>query len=230
MATELSSIKESNFFVKRNESSYLKKIKGYEEEISILTCKLNKKLQVIDLAHDTTSEKTKEIFEKCKELFEAQLKICELEKKLSQFRDSSFVMKHMMNGLKKSGDKKSVRFQGFNEVPPPLSHDYSFLPNEEELTDFGSTMPSCSTSENVDVSEDDNAKKANNRKPVLKTKNAQPKNKSQTYVKRVDFVKGSDMKNETIVIENESNIQFAKNKNKEKYEIMQTKQDPSKAS
>ncbi|KAM0049847.1 putative transcription factor interactor and regulator CCHC(Zn) family [Helianthus debilis subsp. tardiflorus] len=43
LINDLSSLKESNFFVKRNESLYLKKIKGYETEINILTCKLNEK-------------------------------------------------------------------------------------------------------------------------------------------------------------------------------------------
>ncbi|MFS8030564.1 hypothetical protein Hanom_Chr17g01535511 [Helianthus anomalus] len=70
LINDLSSLKESNFFVKRNESLYLKKIKGCENEIHILTCKLNEKLQIIDLAHDTMSEKTKKISEKYKELSE----------------------------------------------------------------------------------------------------------------------------------------------------------------
>ncbi|KAJ0742622.1 putative transcription factor interactor and regulator CCHC(Zn) family [Helianthus annuus] len=61
LVSEMSNVKESNFFAKRNESSYLKKIKGYEAEIDALTCKLNEKLQVIDLAHDMMAEKTKEI-------------------------------------------------------------------------------------------------------------------------------------------------------------------------
>ena len=155
LVSEMSNIKESNFFAKRNESLYLKKIKGYESEIEALTCKLNEKLQVIDLAHEMMAEKTKEISKKCKELSDAQLKIIELEQKLSQFRDSSFVMKHMMGGLKKSNDKTTVGFQGFNEVPPPLSHDYSFLLDEDELTAFMSTAPSsfASTSSQGEGSE-----------------------------------------------------------------------------
>ncbi|MFS8002429.1 hypothetical protein Hanom_Chr13g01201991 [Helianthus anomalus] len=43
VVNEMSNIKESNFFVKRNEYMYLKKIKGYEAEIEALTCKLNEK-------------------------------------------------------------------------------------------------------------------------------------------------------------------------------------------
>ncbi|MFS8016152.1 hypothetical protein Hanom_Chr15g01365061 [Helianthus anomalus] len=186
LINEMSSIKESNFFVKRNETLYLKKIKGYENEIDVLTFKLNEKLQIIDLAHDTTSEKTKEVSEKCKELSKAQLKIVELEKKLNQFRDSTFVMKHMMSGLKKSNDKISLGFQGFNGVPPPLSHDYSFLPDEYELTDFVLTAPSSSTLEQCDVSEYDDvsAKKENNREPILKQKVHFPKIKSKLLLKR----------------------------------------------
>ena len=205
----------------------MKKIKGFETEIEELTYKLNEKLQIINLAHDTMSKKTKEISDKCKELSDAQLKIVELENKLDQFRDSSFVIKHMMSGMKKSNDKTSV---GFNEVPPPTCHDYSFLPDEDELTDIGSTTPSSSTSSQVDVSESDDAKKENNRKPVLKNKNSPLKNKNQTFVKKVTFVRGSDMKTETTVIEKESNVEFAKNKTTEKFESKQTEQRPSKAS
>ncbi|KAJ0938205.1 putative transcription factor interactor and regulator CCHC(Zn) family [Helianthus annuus] len=231
LVSEMSSIKESNFFAKRNESLYLKKIKGHESEIEALTCKLNEKLQVIDLAHEMMAEKTKEISEKCKELSDAQLKIIELEQKLSQLRDSSFVMKHMMGGLKKSNDKTTVGFQGFNEVPPPLSHDYSFLPDEHELAAYMSTAPSSfgSTSSQGEGSESDDAKKNNNRE-FLKKKNSPPKSKNQTFVKKINFVQGSDMKNETAVIEKESNVEFAKNKNKEKSEIKQTEQNSSKAS
>ncbi|MFS8022600.1 hypothetical protein Hanom_Chr16g01441431 [Helianthus anomalus] len=194
LVSEMSSIKESNFFAKRNESLYLKKIKGYESEIEALTCKLNEKLQVIDLAHDMMAKKTKEISEKSKELSDAQLQIVELEKKLSQFRDSSFVMKHMMGGLKKSNDKTSVGFQGFNEVPPPLSHDYSFLPDEDELTDFMSTAPSsfASTSSQGEGSESGDAKKNNNREH-LKKQNSPPKSKNQIFVKKINHVQGSDM-------------------------------------
>ncbi|MCG5051264.1 hypothetical protein L2164_21565, partial [Pectobacterium brasiliense] len=226
----MSSIKESNFFAKRNESLYLKKIKGYESEIEALTCKLNEKLQVIDLAHEMMAEKTKEISEKCKELSDAQLKIIELEQKLSQFKDSTFVMKHVMGGLKKSNDKTSVGYQAFNEVPHPLIHDYSFLPDEDEFTDFLSTSPSSFTPSQGDVFEDNDAKKENNSKPVLKKKNTPSKNNNQTFVKKVNFVQGSDMKTETAVIEKESNVEFAKNKNIEKAKIKQTDQNPSKAS
>jgi hypothetical protein len=209
---ELSKIKEENFFLKRNESSYLKKIKGFKTENESLTCKLNEKLQVIDLAHDTMHEKTKEISEKCKELSEAQLKIVELEKKLNQVRDSSFVIKHMMNGMKKSSDKEGL---GFHEVPPPV-HDYSFLPNENELTDFASITPSSSTSKQGDVTKNDDASVQKNVQKVdLKMHTATPKNINQTFPKEVIFVKGSDMKNEARVIENVSNEQFAKNKNVE---------------
>ncbi|KAJ0556863.1 putative transcription factor interactor and regulator CCHC(Zn) family [Helianthus annuus] len=231
LVSEMSSIKESIFFAKRNESLYLKKIKGYESEIEALTCKLNEKLQVIDLAHEMMAEKTKENSEKCKELSDAQLKIIELEQKLSQFRDSSFVMKHMMGGLKKSNDKTTVGFQGFNEVPPPLSHDYSFLPDEDELAAYMSTAPSSfgSTSSQGEGSENGDARKNNNRES-LKKKNSPPKSKNQTFVKKINFVQGSDMKNETAVIEKESNVEFAKNKNKEKSEIEQTEQNSSKAS
>ena len=59
---------------------YLKKIKGFETENKTLSFKLNGKLQIIDLAHDTMSEKTQEISEKCKELIEAQFKVIELKR------------------------------------------------------------------------------------------------------------------------------------------------------
>ncbi|KAM0067121.1 putative transcription factor interactor and regulator CCHC(Zn) family [Helianthus debilis subsp. tardiflorus] len=60
-------------------------------------------------------------------------------------------------------------------------------------------------------------------------KNPPPKSKNQTFVKKINFVQGSDMKNETTVIENESNVEFAKNKNKEISESKQTEPNSSKA-
>ena len=136
----------------------------------------------------------------------------------------------MMGGLKKSNDKTSLGFKGFNEVPPPLSHDYSFLPDEDELTKFMSTAPSSSTASRGDESACDDAKKNDNSKPVLKKKTSHPKNKNPTVVKQINFVQGSDMKKETTVIENEFNVEFAKNKDKENSETKQTEPNPSKAS
>ena len=94
-----------------------------------------------------------------------------------------------------------------------------------------STAPSsfASTSSQGEGSESGDAKKNNNRES-LKKKNSPPKSKNQTFVKKINFVQGSDMKNETAVIEKESNVEFAKNKNKEKSESKQTEQNSSKAS
>ncbi|MFS7942856.1 hypothetical protein Hanom_Chr06g00493381 [Helianthus anomalus] len=98
---ELNGLKESIFFIKKKESQYLKKIKSCKAEVKTLTEKLNKELQVIDLAHETMRDKTKELSDKCKELSNAQVKIFELQRKVDQFRNTSFVMNHMMGNLKK---------------------------------------------------------------------------------------------------------------------------------
>ena len=93
-----------------------------------------------------------------------------------------------------------------------------------------STAPSsfASTSSQGEGSESGDARKNNNRES-LKKKNSPPKSKNQTFVKKINFVQGSDMKNETAVIEKESNVEFAKNKNKE-ISLKQTEQNSSKAS
>ena len=215
LVDELSNVKEANFFLKRNESQYLKKIKGYEAEIEVLTHKLNEKLQIIDLAHDTMAEKTKEVSDKCKELTEAEFKIIELEKKLGQLRDSSFVLKHMMGNMKNSNDRTCV---GFNEVPPPSSHDYSSLPQERDLTGCSSTAPSSST---TNTTEGDDVKKENN-------KGSFPKKSKQVYVQKVNFVKGNDMQSESSVIGSQTNVEFVQNKNVEKPVVEQTKHSPSR--
>ncbi|XP_022007764.1 uncharacterized protein LOC110907040 [Helianthus annuus] len=116
----------------KKESQYIKKIKSCEAEVQTLTEKLNKELQVIDLAHETMRDKTKELSDKCKELSDSQVKIVELQRKIDQFRNTSFVMNHMMGNLKKSIDRTMM---GFNEVPP-VHQDYTFLPHEDDLTNF----------------------------------------------------------------------------------------------
>ncbi|MFS8007316.1 hypothetical protein Hanom_Chr14g01259581 [Helianthus anomalus] len=64
LINELNGLKKSNFFIKRKEFQYLKKIKSCEAEVKFLTEKLNKELQVIDLAHETMRDKTKELSDK----------------------------------------------------------------------------------------------------------------------------------------------------------------------
>ncbi|MFS7982321.1 hypothetical protein Hanom_Chr10g00961431 [Helianthus anomalus] len=56
---ELNNLKESNFLIRKKVSRYLKKIKSCEAEVSTLTSRLKQKLQLIDLAHETTGDKTK---------------------------------------------------------------------------------------------------------------------------------------------------------------------------
>ncbi|KAI3503879.1 hypothetical protein L1887_32343 [Cichorium endivia] len=220
LSTDLSKIKESNFFLKRDESLYLKKIKGFETENKSLTYKLNEKIQIIDLAHDTMIEKTKEISDKNKELTDAQFKIIELEKKLDQFRESSFIMRHMMDNGKKSNDKTCV---GFHEVPPPLSQNYSFLPNEHELINCNSTAPIDSTSNQDCELVNDDAKRDNEIGCILKNKKSPLKQMKQIYVKKVNFVK----EGKSILSEPDSNDGLAKNENSKKFDSKQTVHNPS---
>ena len=130
---ELQKLKESNVLLIKRESDCLNKLKSNEQEISSLTSKVNELLQVIDLARETVKEKTNELSEKCTELADAQAKIVELQGKLHNFGNSSLVRTQIQKGLKRSNDKTGV---GFTKAS---SSDYSFLPTEDELTDFVTT-------------------------------------------------------------------------------------------
>ncbi|KAM0056936.1 putative transcription factor interactor and regulator CCHC(Zn) family [Helianthus debilis subsp. tardiflorus] len=133
---ELQKLKESNVLLIKRESDCLNKLKSTEQEISSLTSKVNELLQVIDLARETVKEKTNELSEKCTELADAQAKIVELQGKLQNFGNSSLVRTQIQKGLKKSNDKTGV---GYTKASSSGNQEYSFLPTEDELTDYVTT-------------------------------------------------------------------------------------------
>ncbi|KAJ0480361.1 putative transcription factor interactor and regulator CCHC(Zn) family [Helianthus annuus] len=130
LLADLENRKELNVLLIKRESNCLEKLKSNEQEISSLTSKVNELLQIIDLARETVKETNNELSEKCTELADAQAKIVELQGKLHNFGNSSLVRTQIQKGLKRSNDKTGV---GFTKAS---SSDYSFLPTEDELTDF----------------------------------------------------------------------------------------------
>ena len=112
----------------------------------------------------------------------------------------------MMSSTKNSNDKTCV---GFHEVPPPLSHNYSFLPNEHELTGCVSTAPSSPSLKQNDTSVNDDIKHGKRKGNVLKNKNSHHKKQKHIYV-----VKGS----ETLVAEPKKYVVPAKRKHTEQYQ------------
>ncbi|MFS7922931.1 putative transcription factor interactor and regulator CCHC(Zn) family [Helianthus anomalus] len=136
LLADLENRKELNVLLIKRESNCLDKLKSNEQEISSLTSKVNELLQVIDLARETVKEKTNELSEKCTELADAQAKIAELQGKLDNFGNSSLVRIQIQKGLKRSNDKTWV---GFAKASSSENEDYSFLPTEDELTDFVTT-------------------------------------------------------------------------------------------
>jgi len=111
------SVKEQNMFLKNNEECHNKRIKEIEKERSEIKAKLIKQLHVIDLAYTTTEEHTKEIAAKTNKLLDAHVTITELNRKIEQFRSSTFVLDHMISSQK---PQKNVKGVGYNEVPPLL--------------------------------------------------------------------------------------------------------------
>ncbi|KAJ0794597.1 putative transcription factor interactor and regulator CCHC(Zn) family [Helianthus annuus] len=136
LLADLENRKELNVLLIKRESNCLEQLKSNEQEISSLTSKVNELLQVIDLARETVKEKTNELSEKCTELANAQAKIVELQGKLHNFGNSSLVRTQIQKGLKRSNDKTRV---GFTKASSSENEDYSFLPTEDELTDFVTT-------------------------------------------------------------------------------------------
>ena len=135
LISELDKVKEQNLFLKNNEAYHNRRIKELEKERSLIKSELIKQLNVVDLAYVTTKEQTEEIASKTKELLEAKITIAELNRKIEQFRSSSFVLDHMIGSQKPNGKGQGV---GYTEVPPP--GNYSFVPKDEtELMNFVST-------------------------------------------------------------------------------------------
>ena len=105
-------------FLKNNEAYHNRRIKELEKERSSINAELIKQLHVVDMAYATTEEHSKEIATKTKERLDAQVTITELNRKIEQFRSSSFVLNHMIGSQKPNKDGKGV---GYNEVPSPFS-------------------------------------------------------------------------------------------------------------
>ncbi|KAJ0521740.1 hypothetical protein HanIR_Chr10g0474531 [Helianthus annuus] len=138
LLAELEKLKESNVLLIERESNCLNELKSNEQEISSLISKVNELLHIIDLARETVKDKTNEFSDKCRELAIAQDQIVELKGKLDKFGNSSLVRTHIQKGLKRSNDRTGV---GFTKASSFKNQNYSFLPDENELTDFVPTTP-----------------------------------------------------------------------------------------
>ena len=77
-----------------------------------------------------------------------------LKHKLESYSNSKFVLDHILDQRKPSGDKHGL---GYTQVPPPMNDNYTFLPEEDELLSFEPTTPLCADPV-VDNSESSNVK------------------------------------------------------------------------
>ena len=116
-------LKEENIFLNSKISDYKTQSKADNEDLKVLSCKVNEQIQIIDMARDTVAEKTREIASKQTELAEAQVKIVELNRKLDQFQNSKFILNHVLSTQKQANDVTGL---GYNEVPPPFNDNYTF--------------------------------------------------------------------------------------------------------
>ena len=116
---QLEKFKEENAILKDRNDDLKSKIKADAKDFEILKYKVNEQHQIVDLAYEIVEDKTKECAEKQKELVDAQVKIVELNRRLEQFRCSSFNLNHLLNSQRNYKDLTGL---GYSDVPP--THEF----------------------------------------------------------------------------------------------------------
>ncbi|MFS7955819.1 hypothetical protein Hanom_Chr07g00647161 [Helianthus anomalus] len=58
--------------------------------------------------------------------------------KLESYSNSRYVLDHIIDVQKKKGDVKCI---GYNAYPPPVRHNYTKIPDDEDMLHFDPTVP-----------------------------------------------------------------------------------------
>ena len=202
VSVQLEKFKEESVILKNRNDDLKSKIKADAKDLETLKDKVNEQRQIIDLAYETVEDKAKECAAKQKELVDAQVKIVELNRRLEQFRSSSFNLNHLLNSQRNSNDLTGL---GYNEVPPPFNENYTFLAKEHEMT-------TTADSKTVNVSD----KSKTDRSGESSTANQQVDERAKpveklpinTFQKKVRFVNIGNLEDESNKLQNFKNKQI----------------------
>ncbi|KAJ0566130.1 putative transcription factor interactor and regulator CCHC(Zn) family [Helianthus annuus] len=128
---ELSKCKEANMALARNEKDFKDVIETLKKSVSELTKTVfNKQIGINNYIN--IIEETK------KELVVAKCEHDAIKLKLESYSNSQYVLDHIIDTQQLKGNKKGVRYKS---CPPPLRHNYTRMPDEEEMPRFEPSVP-----------------------------------------------------------------------------------------
>ncbi|KAJ0730747.1 hypothetical protein HanOQP8_Chr07g0243811 [Helianthus annuus] len=131
LVIELSKCKEANMALARNEKDFKDVIGTLKKSVSELTKTVfNKQIGINNYIN--IIEETK------KELAIAKYKHDAIKLKLESYSNSRYVINHIIDTQQLKGNKKGV---GYKKCPPPLKHNYTRMPDEEEMPRFEPSVP-----------------------------------------------------------------------------------------
>ncbi|KAJ0788288.1 putative transcription factor interactor and regulator CCHC(Zn) family [Helianthus annuus] len=131
LIVDLAKASEANFFLTKNEKEFKETIKSLKHDVSELQKAVLRKQHANNNLIDT-------IEKQMVELATARCECDAIKQKLDSYSNSRFVLDHIISVQKEKGDKKCI---GYKKCPPPMSHNYSKQPDDEDMPRFEPTVP-----------------------------------------------------------------------------------------
>ncbi|KAF5788787.1 putative transcription factor interactor and regulator CCHC(Zn) family [Helianthus annuus] len=131
LAIERSKCKEANMALVRNEKEFKCVIETLKKSVSeVNKVVYHKQVSINDYINIV--EETK------KELAIAKCEHDAIKQKLESYSHSRFVLDHIIDVQQLKGNKKGV---GYEKCPPPLRHNYTQMPDEEDMPRYEPSVP-----------------------------------------------------------------------------------------
>ncbi|KAJ0918250.1 hypothetical protein HanRHA438_Chr05g0215621 [Helianthus annuus] len=131
LVIELSKCKEANTALVRNEKEFKSVIETLKKRVSeVNKVVYHKQVGINDYINIV--EETK------KELAIAKCEHDAIKLKLESYSNSKFVLDHIIDVQQQKGKRKGV---GYKACPPPLRHNYTRIPDEEDMPHFEPSVP-----------------------------------------------------------------------------------------
>ncbi|KAJ0906607.1 putative transcription factor interactor and regulator CCHC(Zn) family [Helianthus annuus] len=128
---ELSKCKEANMALTQNEKEFKYVIETLKKSVS----EVNK---VVYHKQISINEYINLVEETKKQLAIAQCEHDAIKQKLESYSNSRFVLDHIIDVQQLKGNQKGI---GYKKCPPPLRHNYTKMPDEEDMPRYEPSVP-----------------------------------------------------------------------------------------
>ncbi|KAJ0848981.1 putative transcription factor interactor and regulator CCHC(Zn) family [Helianthus annuus] len=131
LVIELSKCKEANMALTRNKKEFKSVIETLKKSVS----EVNK---VVYHKQVSINEYINIVEETKKQLAIAQCEHDAIKQKLESYSNSRFVLDHIIDVQQLKGNQKGI---GYKKCPPPLRHNYTKMPDEEDMPRYEPSVP-----------------------------------------------------------------------------------------